>query len=157
MLSRAHPPTAGRGRLFAAWPAGGDGTHMLVKSVTRWVSLRQERASGTRARCCAAGYKATGGGELSSQKPCVTPREIGGDVSSDHIATAGGCARKRGAASAECALSTLRPGTWVSSSSAKDATEAWGKVRAHCQPTWIFTYCTPWPYAFPAGWHSATV
>lgn len=42
-----------------------------------------------------------GAGDLSSQKPCMTPGEIDGDVSSDQelTATSGGCARKGGAAS----------------------------------------------------------
>lgn len=87
----------------------------------------------------------------------MTPREIDGDVSSGqkHSAASGGSARKGGEQRPlESVLAMLRP-----RASAKDVTGAWGGGGRGVLTvnTLGFPYSSPRPYAFPAGWHSATV
>ncbi|MEJ1274243.1 hypothetical protein NN561_005125 [Cricetulus griseus] len=98
-------------------------------------------------------------GDLISQKPCVTPQEIEDDVSSgqEHSAASGGSARKGGLASAGERAGHAQARTSVSSSSAKDMTGDLGVGVLTVNRLGFPLTPAPRPYAFPAGWHSATV
>lgn len=105
------------------------------------------------------GVGVRGASDLSSQKPCVTPRVIDGDVPSrqEHSAASGGFALKGETASTGERVDQAQARTSGVLFQHEGRDRSLGVGGAHHQPTWISTYSNPRPYAFPAGWHSATV